>query len=165
MQGPTMHEDAATYDEMVLYDATLGGTPETQGRLLFRTSPAARATQTFAAGVTLLDTMAQVGDAAGYVVDPRVLLTLDRTRGVALQFTVQIVAEDHAQGDKNGDGISDRAGLQRARAGQRLPGHRSRLLGGSDLGAGRRGGGAAGGRPLHAGGTYHGRHATRPGVA
>jgi hypothetical protein len=96
---------------ITLYNAALGGTPDTQGKLAYRDSRAAAATQSFADGVTTLDTMANQADAAGYFADPRVLPALDRQRGYALRFSVQLVAEYHADSDKNGDGIGDRAGF------------------------------------------------------
>ena len=96
---------------LVLYDAARGGTPETQSRLVFRASPGAAATQAFADGATMLDSMARTADAAGYFADPRALPALDRAAGYALHVTVQLIAEDHADSDKDGDGIGDRAGF------------------------------------------------------
>jgi hypothetical protein len=100
------HEEIIT-----LYDATLGGTPDTQGKLAFRASPDAIATQIYADGCTILDSIASQTDAAGYFADPRAIPALDRTTGYALRFTVQVVAEYHADSDKDGDGIGDRAGF------------------------------------------------------
>jgi hypothetical protein len=96
---------------ILLYDAALGGTPETQRKLAFRASPGALVTQSFADGATTLDTLANQADAAGYFADPRALPTLDRQRGYSLRFTVQVVEEYHADSDKNGDGVGDRAGF------------------------------------------------------
>src|SRR5436309_1393949 len=96
---------------IILYDAALGGTPDTQGRLAYRASPDAAATQTFADGVTTLDTTARQADSAGYFADPRAIPALDRAAGYALSFTVQLVAERHIDSDKNGDGVGDRAGF------------------------------------------------------
>jgi hypothetical protein len=95
----------------ILYDAALGGTPDAQGRLTYRDSRAAAATQLFADGATTLDTMANQADAAGYFADPRAIPALDRQRGYALHFTVQVVEEYHADSDKDGDGVGDRAGF------------------------------------------------------
>jgi hypothetical protein len=100
------HEETIT-----LYDATLGGTPDTQGKLAFRASPDAIATQIYADGCTILDSIASQTDAAGYFADPRAIPALDRAAGYALRFTVQVVAEYHADSDKDGDGIGDRAGF------------------------------------------------------
>ena len=96
---------------IILYDAALGGTPDTQGKLAFRTSPNAVATQAFAEGCTILDSMASQPDAAGYFADPRTLPALDRNSGYALRFSVQLVSEYHADSDKDGDGVGDRAGF------------------------------------------------------
>jgi hypothetical protein len=96
---------------ITLYDAALGGTPDTQGKLAFRASPEALATQAFADGCTMLDSMANQPDAAGYFANPRALPALDRAAGYALRFSVQLVAEYHADSDKNGDGLGDRAGF------------------------------------------------------
>jgi hypothetical protein len=96
---------------ITLYDAALGGTPDTQGKLVFRTSPEAIAAQTFADGCTILDSNASQKDAAGYSPDPRAIPALDRAAGYALSFSVQVVAEYHADSDKDGDGVGDRAGF------------------------------------------------------
>lgn len=97
--------------EVILYDAALGGTPDAQGKLAFRASPEARAVQTFADGAAILDTMAQQRDSAGYFGNPKELPTLDRRRGYALHFVVQLVEEFHGDSDKDGDGQGDRAGF------------------------------------------------------
>jgi hypothetical protein len=96
---------------ITLYNAALGGTPDTQGKLAFRAAPGALATQAFADGCTILDSQASQIDAAGYFADPRTLPALDRQRGYALQFAVQVVEEYHADSDKDGDGVGDRAGF------------------------------------------------------
>jgi hypothetical protein len=100
------HEETIT-----LYDAALGGTPDTQGKLAFRVSPDALATQAFAEGCTILDSIASEPDAAGYFADPRAIPALDRAAGYVLRFSVQVVAEYHADSDKNDDGLGDRAGF------------------------------------------------------
>jgi hypothetical protein len=96
---------------LVLYDAALGGTPDAQGKLIFRTSPEAAAHQVFADGATTLDTTAQQADAAGYFGNPKLIPALDRSAGYALTFAVQLVEEYHADSDKDGDGVGDRAGF------------------------------------------------------
>ena len=96
---------------IILYDAALGGTPDTQGKLVFRTSPEATATQVFADGCTTLDSMARQLDSAGYFAVPRSLPALDRAAGYALRFSVQLISENHADSDKDGDGVGDRAGF------------------------------------------------------
>ena len=98
-------------DTITLYDAALGGTPDTQGKLAFRTSPEALATQAFADSYTILDSMASQIDSAGYFANPRTLPALDRIAGYALRFSVQLITEYHADSDKDGDGVGDRAGF------------------------------------------------------
>jgi hypothetical protein len=98
-------------DQIILYDAAIGGMPDTQGQLAFRRSPGAAATQSFAQDYTTLDTMANQADAAGYFADARALPALDRQRGYTLFFSVQVVAEHHDGSDKDGDGVGDRAGF------------------------------------------------------
>lgn len=96
---------------LVLYDATLGGTPDTQGKLIFRASPEAVARQVFACGATTLDTSERQADAAGYFGNPKLIPVLDRAAGYRLSFTVQLIEEYHADSDKDGDGVGDRAGF------------------------------------------------------
>lgn len=99
---------------VVLYDGSLNtGTPDTQGfsYLARPKSPPLLARQTFAGGVTTLTTTLQVADSAGYFARADRLPALDRAAGYSLRFTVQLVAEEHAGSDKNGDGIGDRAGF------------------------------------------------------
>jgi hypothetical protein len=98
-------------DTITLYDAALGGTPDTQGKLAFRTSTGAVATQAFTEDCTILDSIASQLDAAGYSADPRAIPALDRAAGYALRFSMQLVSEYHADSDKNGDGLGDRAGF------------------------------------------------------
>jgi hypothetical protein len=96
---------------IVLYDAALGGTPDTQGKLTYRDARAAAATQLFADGCTTLDTMTNQQDSAGYIANPRAIPALDRQNGYTLRFTVQVAEEYHADSDKDGDGVGDRAGF------------------------------------------------------
>jgi hypothetical protein len=69
------------------------------------------ATQVFADGCTTLDSMARQVDSAGYFAVPRSLPALDRAAGYALRFSMQLVSEYHADSDKDGDGVGDRAGF------------------------------------------------------
>src|SRR5438046_1464383 len=96
---------------IILYDAALGGTPDTQGKLTYRDARAAAATQSFADGCTTLDTMINQQDSAGYIADPRAIAALGRQNGYMLHFTVQVAEEYHADSDKDGDGVGDRAGF------------------------------------------------------
>lgn len=96
---------------VVLYDSALGGTPNSQGRLHYLTSPGSVAVQTVVDGATTLDSTQNQIDAAGYMLAPTYSPQLDRTSGYVLEWTLQLVSEIHADSDKNGDGIGDRAGF------------------------------------------------------
>lgn len=81
-----------TQQTTVLYDGHLGGTPDAQGFDFI--ALASSATQNFANGVTTLDTTAVQSDQAGYFAkDPP---DLDRQTGYTVQFTAQILEENHA---------------------------------------------------------------------
>lgn len=96
-----------TAGETLLYDGSLNtGTPDTQGLAYFGFG----ATQMFANGATTLTTSPQKGSQAGYTARAQ-LPMLDRTVGYLVRFSVQIVSEDHAGSDKNGDTLADRAGF------------------------------------------------------
>lgn len=94
----------------VLYDGSRNtGTPDTQ-ELLYLTDPflKAQAIQSFADGVTTLDTSADISDKAGYFAWPQVtdsMPTLDRSQGYTVQFTVRVVAENHTSNDRAGFSI------------------------------------------------------------
>jgi hypothetical protein len=106
-----MSDSAIEPVRVVLYDGALGGTPDAQGKMRYRTSRDAAATQSFAEGRTTLDSTANQQDAAGYMADPAALPALDRAAGYAIIFDVQVVEEYHDDSDKNGDGVGDRAGF------------------------------------------------------
>ena len=98
----------------MLYDAALGGTPDTQG-MLFQTL-AISATQSFSNGATLLDTNGRRDDFAGYVANPALTPTLDRTSGYTLTFQLQVLAEQHNNANRAGFSIialsSDARGIE-----------------------------------------------------
>lgn len=102
---------------LVLYDHTLGGTPNTQGYFSYQaynlvnifTPP--QATQTYTGGYTVLDTTPQKNDAAGYNASLPASLTFDRAQGYQVMFAVQVITETHAGSDRNSDGVDDRAGF------------------------------------------------------
>lgn len=108
---PTPHVGIAA-TTLVLYDGSRNtGTPDRQSMLyLTRPTPPA-ATQSFADGVTTLTTTQKTSDLAGYSDNPLLVPALNRATGFTLSFTVQLLEENHATSDKNGDGIGDRAGL------------------------------------------------------
>ena len=104
---------------LILAGQALACTPALEGPrleskryvLAYRASPEAAAAQWFADGCTVLDTMASQRDSAGYFGLSQALPALDRVAGYALHFAVQVVDENHADSDKNGDGLGDRAGF------------------------------------------------------
>lgn len=86
-----------------LYDATLGGTPDTQAMFyVTQPIPPSQATQIYSDGVTILDSMATALDYAGYFGDPAFVPTLDRTLGYTLSFTVQVEQESHNNNNRAG---------------------------------------------------------------
>jgi hypothetical protein len=97
---------------LILYDATKQGTPDTQN-FGYLTSPVLRADakQSFSDGATILDTTQVKSESAGYFSKNNFLPNLTRSSGFSLDFTVQILAENHEGSDKNGDGKGDRAGF------------------------------------------------------
>lgn len=101
----------------VLYDGALGGTPDTQG---FFYLPVGQAGNTWAGGITTLNTFTNTTTQAGYanaipplVPIPSSFPVLNRATGYTLRFSAQIISEAHpiASSDRNGDGIGDRAGF------------------------------------------------------
>jgi hypothetical protein len=104
----------------VLYDGSLNtGTPDTQG-FVYATQPfqAAQATQSFAGGVTTLDTTPARSESAGYFAGilTKTLPTLNRMTGYTVRFTVQITSEQHVNNDRAGFSIialsSDHKGIE-----------------------------------------------------
>lgn len=91
----------------VLYDGSLKTTPSAQGWFFIGTG----GTQTAPgeSGYATLDTTASNSIQAGYsILTP---FALKRTTGFTVRFDVRLVTENHDAGDKNGDGLSDRAGF------------------------------------------------------
>lgn len=92
---------------ITLYDGAQGGTPDSQS-MVFQ---GIGGSQSAANGRTTLDTSLNKGFQAGYSPKPGVVPSLDRANGFRLQFTIQLISENHSSSDKNGDGIDDRAGF------------------------------------------------------
>jgi hypothetical protein len=90
-----------------LYDGALGGTPTTQSMLL----QGFGATQSFAGGLTTLDTSAANAAQAGYIPAIGSVGALQRANGYTLRFRTAVTSEVHAGSDRNSDGIDDRAGF------------------------------------------------------
>ncbi len=76
----------------------------------------AQAVQTFSTPVTLLDTMPQVSDYAGYFAKPALYPPLDRVSGYQALFTVQVMSETHVIPDRAGFSLlvesSDKRGIE-----------------------------------------------------
>lgn len=104
---------------ITLYDGALGTMPDSQGWIYgsdpFELPPTS---ESFASGVTTLDTSSDMDKSAGYLSE---ILTpihlknpnvpaLDRTAGYRVRFNVQLDCETHVFTDRNGDGVSDRGG-------------------------------------------------------
>jgi hypothetical protein len=96
----------------VLYDGQLGGTPDTQGFDYLALAPSVR--QSFADGITTLDTMEERINQAGYFVwdNP----PLERESGYSVQFTVQLLEESHGGPNRAGFSVlalsSDLRGIE-----------------------------------------------------
>lgn len=96
----------------VLYDGNLGSTPDMQGFSFLTLSESAL--QTYTIGAATLDTMAVRSDHAGYFAKDQP--TLDRQSGYSVQFTTQIVKENHTSPHRAGFSIivlsSDLQGIE-----------------------------------------------------
>lgn len=101
----------ATATTTSLYDGALGGTPDTQGFFFQARPQTSSATQVFSSGITTLTTTLALNVQAGYPARLDRVPQLDRAAGYSLRFTARVVAEQHADSDRNGDGIDDRAGF------------------------------------------------------
>ncbi|MFZ0546999.1 MAG: hypothetical protein WAM60_16240 [Candidatus Promineifilaceae bacterium] len=89
-----------------LYDGALGGTPNSQGSLLYLNLPPGSATNSASSGVTTLDTtIVNDGAYAGYFNDHDTnadIPVLNRTTGYTLTFTAQVESESHANNNRAG---------------------------------------------------------------
>lgn len=108
---------SAPMSTTVLYDGATGALPGDESQeFVYITDPLfnSSATQSAAGGATTLDTTAVTAEKAGYFAwrsnNPTVP-ELDRAQGFRLDFTVEIISENHAGSDRNGDGVGDRAGF------------------------------------------------------
>jgi hypothetical protein len=102
----------------VLYDGNLNtGTPDTQG-FVYLALPFSgnEATQTYIDSLTVLDTMTQTSDYAGYFAQSDLYLPLDRLDGYSVNFRVQVNAETHFSHDRAGFSLlvtsSDKRGIE-----------------------------------------------------
>jgi hypothetical protein len=86
---------------VVLYDGTLGTTPDQQGFSFL--SPGTSATQQYANGATVLDSTADITAQAGYF--NLETYSLDRLLGFKAQMNIQILEEEHANPDRAGFSI------------------------------------------------------------
>ncbi|MEI7554785.1 hypothetical protein [Candidatus Chlorohelix sp.] len=107
-------------DLVVLYDGALDtGIPDTQGfKMLNIPMVGSSSKQSYNAGVTTLDTHQADNDLTGYFAKPNLVPVLYQEKGFTLSFKIQIVKEEHKYGDRNKDGISDRAGFSVALLGK-----------------------------------------------
>lgn len=102
--------------QTVLYDGSLGNTPESQSWLAYGTTPFSSATQIARPGFTTLSSpTAGSGGYSNYRQSKATLVNsafpvLNRTNAYSLSFQVRINSESHSS-DTNGDGLVDRAGF------------------------------------------------------
>ncbi|MCP4356735.1 MAG: hypothetical protein GY796_01800 [Chloroflexi bacterium] len=98
---------------LVLYDAALGGTPDTQNMeyaavngLLPIIPPKATQVYSPALQLTVLDTTRQRADFAGYGVTPTLSPVLSPALGFKLDFSLRIAAESHNNNDRAGMSVT-----------------------------------------------------------
>ncbi len=97
----------------VLYDGALNTPPEAQG-FVFADLPPGAAVRATAGFSTTLDTTTSPftnSISAGYTGRPISVTNLYAPTGFSLLFASQVIIEDHAGSDRNGDGRDDRAGF------------------------------------------------------
>lgn len=87
----------------LLYDATLGSTPDAQG-WIYAAFPLsnARAVQSHDGAATILDTTAAMRDMAGYFSTRALVPALDRKKGFRLMFALRILEEKHVNANRAG---------------------------------------------------------------
>lgn len=102
--------------QTLLYNGSLGNTPDTQGWLAYGTTPFFSATQTATAGYTNLNSLTLgSGGYSNYRSTQAIPVnsnfpTLDRADGYNLSYQFRINSESHSS-DTNGDSLIDRAGF------------------------------------------------------
>lgn len=120
VQSSSIPTSLTAQSTVTLYDGALNtGTPDTQGFTyvpLNITSPPILAMQTFASGVTTLDTMPKRSDLAGYFSNSALYPPLDRIAGYQVVFTTQVITEAHVSNDRAGFSVlvlsSDQKGIE-----------------------------------------------------
>ena len=94
-----------SFGDVILYDSSVSGqTPDDQNLYYLALFGPIDATQSWAAGLTMLDTRGDISESAGYynydtllAQPPKVPLTLDQTGdGYTLRFFAQVVSENHS---------------------------------------------------------------------
>lgn len=98
---PAFQSDDIVTQTTVLYDGQSGGTPDQQGFSFIAFG--ATSNQQFSDGLTVLDTMGDLNEQAGYFSQES--LMLDRQLGYKLQFVGQISAEEHDSPHRSGFSI------------------------------------------------------------
>lgn len=102
------------WETAVLYNGSLGTTPDAQG-FFFQEFPAG-ATQTISSGGVILDTTALIGLSAGYFNEPAQTPVMNRTTGYTVTFAAQMLAETHNNANRAGFSLialsSDAKGLE-----------------------------------------------------
>lgn len=103
---------AASSENRVLYDGSLGGLPDSQGFVYTALDPynppffTAEATQVFSPtlAATILDSTPDMNEYAGYSISPTIAVNFDRATGFQLDLRLRIASETHDSGN-------DRAGF------------------------------------------------------
>jgi hypothetical protein len=118
---PPITNHQSSNQTTILYDGSLGGTPDDQS-LLYLNLPPNSATNTESGGVTTLDTtIVDMSAYAGYFGDAtnvNEIPVLDRTTGYTLTFTAQIESESHGNNNRSGFSVivlsDDNKGIEMA---------------------------------------------------
>ncbi|MFO7538615.1 MAG: hypothetical protein R6X32_11225 [Chloroflexota bacterium] len=86
----------------ILYDSSLGNLPNAQG-FFYLTNPfTPQATQIYSDGVTILNTLPEQQEQAGYFARPQAVPLLQRSHGFTVTFTIQLDEEDHDPDNRAG---------------------------------------------------------------
>ncbi len=102
--------------DVVLYDASMGTTPGSQGWIGIITGSS---TESNSSGLLEFDTSTDKADSSGYFSESPFnggsqhpgMPVLDAAAGFTIRFDLQVISESHNVRDDNGDGLDDRAGF------------------------------------------------------
>ncbi|MBK8903419.1 MAG: hypothetical protein IPM53_19710 [Anaerolineaceae bacterium] len=90
----------------ILYNSSLGTTPDQQNFSYVALNPqppfTVQASQAYSAPVTVLNSLNQLADYAGYTVNPSAMPTLNRAAGFRLSLHLRVIAESHSNNNRAG---------------------------------------------------------------